>query len=226
VINAIRVLIIDSDPLSGRALRAALAGARDIDVVGTATDMRAGAVLAADSRPDVVVVDARLAETEEPTFMRALAVGDRQPAVLVLARAYDDETAVRTLRRGAAGYLAKQVSLDALPRIVRALAGGEMVLSRELATTLVRKLREVPESGMGLRPVRSPLSTREWEVLDLLCAGASTKRIAEDLDLTVETVRSHVKRVLRKLGAHTRAEAIEIAQRMMVRPSPPDAMAG
>jgi DNA-binding NarL/FixJ family response regulator len=226
VINAIRVLIIDSDPLSGRALRAALAGARDIDVVGTATDMRAGAVLAADSRPDVVVVDARLAETEETTFMRALAVGDRQPAVLVLARAYDDETAVRTLRRGAAGYLAKQVSLDALPRIVRALAGGEMVLSRELATTLVRKLREVPESGMGLRPVRSPLSTREWEVLDLLCAGASTKRIAEDLDLTVETVRSHVKRVLRKLGAHTRAEAIEIAQRMMVRPSPPDAMAG
>jgi DNA-binding NarL/FixJ family response regulator len=226
VVNAIRVLIIDSDPLSARALRAALAGARDVDVVGTAADIRAGAVLAADARPDVVVVDARLAETEEPTFLRALAVGDRHPAVLVLARAYDDETAVRTLRRGAAGYLAKQVSPDALPRIVRALAGGEMVVSRELATTLVRKLREVPESGMGLRPVRSPLSTREWEVLDLLCAGASTKRIAEDLDLTVETVRSHVKRVLRKLGAHTRAEAVEIAQRMMVRPSPPDAMAG
>jgi len=226
VVNAIRVLIIDADPLSARALRAALADARDVEVVGTAPDVEAGAVLAADAAPDVVVVDARIIEVDEPSFLRAVSVRGRHPAVLVLARAYDDEVGIRTLRRGAAGYLPKQVSLDALPRIVRALAAGEVVLSRELATMLVNKLREVPESGIGLRPVRSPLSTREWEVLDLLRAGASTRRIAEELDLTVETVRSHVKRVLRKLGAHTRAEAIEIAQSLMARRPPPDAMAG
>ena len=226
VVNAIRVLIIDSDPLPARALRAALADARDIEVVGTATDADAGIRLAVDLGPDVVVVDGRIAGTEEAALMRRLSAGGHVPAVLVLARSYDDEVGIRTLRRGAAGYLAKQVSMDALPRIVRALAAGEVVLSRELATTMVRKLREVPESGMGLRPVRSPLSTREWEVLDLLRAGASTRRVADDLDLTVETVRSHVKRILRKLGAHTRAEAIEMAEGMMSRRSPPDAMAG
>jgi DNA-binding NarL/FixJ family response regulator len=226
VVTAIRVLIIDSDPLPARALRAALADARDIEVVGTASDADSGARLAVELGPDVVLVDGRIAGADEGGFLRRLSAGGRVPAVLVLARAYDDEAGIRTLRRGASGYLAKQLSMDALPRIVRALAAGEVVLSRELATRMVGKLREVPESGIGLRPVRSPLSTREWEVLDLLRAGASTRRVAEDLDLTVETVRSHVKRILRKLGAHTRAEAIEIAKGMMAPPSPPGAMAG
>lgn len=226
MVNAIRVLIVDSDPLPARALRAALAGARDIDVVATAASAEGAARLNAELDPDVVVVDSRIGGLEESGFVRTLSAGGRAPAVLVLARTYDHEAGIRSLRRGASGYLAKQVSMDALPRIIRALAAGEMVLSRELATTVVRKLREVPESGIGLRPVRSPLSTREWEVLDMLRAGASTRRIAEDLDLTVETVRSHVKRVLRKLGAHSRAEAIAIAQGMMAPPSPPGAMAG
>lgn len=226
VVNAIRVLIIDSDPLPARALRAALADARDIEVVGTGSDADSGARLAVELRPDVVLVDGRIAGAEEAGFLVRLSSGGRVPAVLVLARAYDDEAGIRTLRRGASGYLAKQLSMDALPRIVRALAAGEVVLSRELATRMVGKLREVPESGIGLRPVRSPLSTREWEVLDLLRAGASTRRIAEELGLTVETVRSHVKRILRKLGAHRRAEAIQIAEGMMAARSSPDAMAG
>jgi two-component system nitrate/nitrite response regulator NarL len=73
----------------------------------------------------------------------------------------------------------------------------------------------MPETGAGLRPVRSALSSREWEVLDLICAGIGTRGIAADLGLSVETVRSHVKRILRKLGAHSREEAAHMAAQML-----------
>jgi DNA-binding NarL/FixJ family response regulator len=213
----IRVLIIDADPLATRAVTAALAGAGDIALVGAAQDRQRGMELAAASSPDVVVLD-ELMDADGPSLVQQLNAVSSQPAVLVLSRTHDDETGVRTLRHGAAGYLNKHVSLEVLPRLVRALASGETVMSRAMTTQVVHKLREAPESGAGLRPVRSPLSTREWEVLDLLCAGASTRQIAGELDLTVETVRSHVKRVLRKLDSHSRAEAVQRAQALLARP--------
>jgi DNA-binding NarL/FixJ family response regulator len=174
--------------------------------------------LTAASSPDVVVLDELMDAGDGPSLVQELSATASHPAVLVLSRTHDEEAGVRALRQGAAGYLHKRVSLEVLPRLVRALAGGETVLSRAMTTQVVRKLREAPESGAGLRPVRSPLSTREWEVLDLLCAGASTRQIAGELDLTVETVRSHVKRVLRKLDSHSRAEAVQRAQALMARP--------
>lgn len=214
----IRVLIIDADPLATRAVTAALAGAGDISLVGAAQDRERGMELTAASSPDVVVLDELMDTGDGPSLVQELSATGSHPAVLVLSRTHDEEAGVRALRQGAAGYLHKRVSLEVLPRLVRALAGGETVLSRAMTTQVVRKLREAPESGAGLRPVRSPLSTREWEVLDLLCAGASTRQIAGELDLTVETVRSHVKRVLRKLDSHSRAEAVQRAQALMARP--------
>ncbi len=216
--RAIRVLIIDADPLATRAVTAALAGTGDIEIVGSAPDAARGLALAAEAGPDVVVLDELVDEGKGEPLVQALAAAASTPAVLVLSRTHDEERGVRALRQGAAGYLHKRVSLEVLPRLVRALAGGETVLSRAMTSQVVNKLREAPESGAGLRPVRSPLSTREWEVLDLLCAGATTRQIAGELDLTVETVRSHVKRVLRKLDSHSRAEAVQRAQALMARP--------
>jgi two-component system nitrate/nitrite response regulator NarL len=79
---------------------------------------------------------------------------------------------------------------------------------------LVARLRRTPEDGNGLRPVKSPLTDREWEILDLICAGSSTRTIADDLFLSTETVNSHVKRILRKLGVHSRGDAIAAAGRL------------
>jgi DNA-binding NarL/FixJ family response regulator len=87
--------------------------------------------------------------------------------------------------------------------------GGEAAISRRLALRLIQQLRTQPEESIGLRPVRSPLTPREWEVLDLLCAQMGTEAIADELVLSAETVRSHVRNILRKLGVRSRREAVE-----------------
>jgi two-component system nitrate/nitrite response regulator NarL len=79
---------------------------------------------------------------------------------------------------------------------------------------LIERLQSLPASGMGVRPVRSSLTPREWEVLDLLCADQGTDDIADQLVLSVETVRSHVKNILRKLGVGSREEAVAVAERI------------
>ena len=122
--------------------------------------------------------------------------------------------AAGTLSSGASGFLPKTVSLETLPRAVRAAAAGEAVVTRRLTAELIDRLRRSSPDGTGLRPVRSELTSREWEVLDLLCRQLSTDEIADTLVLSHETVRSHVKNILRKLGVRSRKEAIEVAREL------------
>ena len=85
------------------------------------------------------------------------------------------------------------------------------MISRKLTKELIEHLRTIPDSEVGMRPVKSVLTPREWEILDLLCLDQSTTQIADDLFVTAETVRSHVRNILRKLGVNSRAEAVRIA---------------
>lgn len=212
----LRVIVVDADPLARMAIARAVDAAADLVVAGQAGDGPAALALVASQRPDVLVMDARLGPAEDGlAVLRAIHREHPQLALMVLSSIEDDDLAFAALRAGACGFLGKGVSIEALPRIVRAVARGEAVLTRALTTKLVKRLRELPESGAGLRPVRSDLSSREWEVLDLICTGASTRQIAGDLGLSTETVRSHVKRILRKLDAHSRAEAVERARALL-----------
>jgi DNA-binding NarL/FixJ family response regulator len=208
------VVVVDHDPIVRRAVVAAL-GEGGIEPVADTARGRDGVRLAADLGAGVVIVDPELPDMAGIEFVRSL--HDRAPevAILLLSSVDDDALAIRSLREGASGYLSKRLSLEILPRVVRGLASGEAVVTRKLTMRLVERLREMPASGAGLRPVRSALSSREWEVLDLICAGTGTREIAADLGLSVETVRSHVKRILRKLGAHSREEAAGIAAQMV-----------
>src|SRR3954468_19077159 len=106
------------------------------------------------------------------------------------------------------------MELASLPRALRGSLDREAAISRRLAMHLVQHYRSAPAAGMGLRPVRSSLTDREWEVLDLLSGGASTEAIARLLVLSTETVRSHLKNLYRKLEVRTRDEAVEAATRM------------
>jgi DNA-binding NarL/FixJ family response regulator len=139
---------------------------------------------------------------------------DAEVRVVLLTGAGDDELGMRGLRAGAAGYLSKEMELASLPRALRGSLDGEAAISRRLAMQLVQHYRTAPTGGMGLRPVRSSLTDREWEVLDLLSGGATTDDIARVLVLSTETVRSHLKNLYRKLGVRSRDEAVEAAIRM------------
>src|SRR4051794_18320145 len=145
---------------------------------------------------------------------RRIHAQDPSIPVIVLTAAGDEDVALRALRAGAAGYVSKDIDLDALPRALRGALNGEAAISRRLAMTLIERDRAAPRGGGGVRPVRSALTDREWEVLDLLATGARTAEIADALVLSGETVRSHIKRVYRKLDVHTRVDAVRAAARL------------
>lgn len=137
---------------------------------------------------------------------------------MILTTADDEEIGLLGLRAGASGFLAKDVDIDVLPQAVHGALSGEAAISRRLSMRLVEQLRRAPEGTGGLRPIKSPLTPREWEVVDLLAEIKTTDQIAEQLVLSSETVRSHVKNILRKLGARSREEAVAAAQRMRSEP--------
>jgi DNA-binding NarL/FixJ family response regulator len=212
-VAAIRAVLADGDPLARRLLRDALQS-DGITVVAEATSGREAVELTAFYRPDAVVMDAAVPLLDGIEATRV--IHDRAPdiCVVLLATSPDDAFGLRALRAGASGYLAKDVEPHLLPRVLRGACMGEAAISRRLAMSLIESYRRAPRGGSGLRPVRSELTDREWEVLDLLASGAGTEDIARTLVLSTETVRSHLKNLYRKLGVRSRDEAVEAARRL------------
>jgi DNA-binding NarL/FixJ family response regulator len=134
--------------------------------------------------------------------------------VVILTSSDEEEMGLLGLKAGAVGFLSKDVDIDKLPQVLEGAYAGEAAISRRLGRRLLAHYRTTSAANAGMRPVKSPLTAREWEVVDLLIEGASTEDIADRLVLSTETVRSHVKNILRKLGARSRAEAVAVAQRM------------
>jgi two-component system, NarL family, response regulator LiaR len=186
----------------------------DVTVIADASTGREAVELALFYRPDVVVMDFMMPEMDGIEATRRIYEHDPSIRVVLLTGAGDDALGLRGLRAGAAGYLSKEVELDSLPRALRGALDGEAAISRRLAMQLVEQYRATPRGGAGMRPVRSPLTDREWEVLDLLGSGTTTDGIARELVLSSETVRSHMKNVYRKLGVNSREDAVQAASRL------------
>lgn len=215
--NAIRVLVADGDVLARQALRDALSEA-GLSVVGQAADSSHAVGLVNRCAPDVVLVDGALPPDGGIDAMRALAIAMPGVRVVILAREERRIDALHAISRGAVGYLPRELDLSSLARAVQGVMTGEAAISRAMTGGLVEYVRELTEGLIGMRPVRSPLTTREWEVLDFLRMGASTAQIAKELFVSPETVQSHVQHIMRKLHAHSRAEAVEIAERSLSHP--------
>lgn len=207
----LRVLIADDDPLARRALRDALQEA-GCAVAADATDGQEAIELAVHYRPDVVLMDVGLPRIDGIAAMRQILEQAPEVRVVMLSRTNDEDSGLLALGAGASGYLSKDIDLTSLPRAMRGVIEGEAAVSRALTMRLIERLRTLPRETRGMRPVKSPLTPREWEVLDMMTAGCSTHEIADELVLSPETVYSHIKNLLRKLGVHSRAEAIELAQ--------------
>jgi DNA-binding NarL/FixJ family response regulator len=195
---ALRIVIADADPLARRLIRSVLEEAGMTVVAVVCSGAEAGAHVLRHA-PDVVLLDC-------PDAVRAL---HPYAPVVVLACHEDPDEAVRALAAGASGYLSKDLELEALPRAVAAVAAGEAAVSRRLTSHLVEHYREQPR----LRPIKGPLTAREWEIVGLM-GPHTTVEIADTLVISAETVRSHVKSIMRKLGVHSRHEAPEAAERL------------
>jgi two-component system, NarL family, response regulator LiaR len=209
----LRVIVADDDPLARRMLRDLLQMA-GITVIAEAGSGREAVELGLYYRPDVVVMDLIMPGVDGLAATRQIVERAPEVRVVILTSSDDDEVGLMTLRAGASGFLCKDVGVEALPRALHCAKNGEAVITRRLTMRLIEDLRTVRQDSTGLRPIRSELTSREWEVLDLLCRDMTTDDIADALVVSVETVRSHVKSVLRKLGVRSRREAVEAASRL------------
>jgi NarL family two-component system response regulator LiaR len=215
----LRAVIADDDPFARRVIRDVLEKA-GVLVIAEARNGREAVELALYHRPDVVVMDVVMPEMDGVIATRRIRKELPDQLILVLTGAGEEsyELGLQALRAGASGYLSKNLELEALPRALEAVRNGEAAISRKMTRSLIDKFREVPSDSAGMRPVKSPLTAREWEVIDLLKLQKTTDMIADDLVLSTETVRSHVKNILRKLDVRSRGAAVTAADRMRSMP--------
>jgi DNA-binding NarL/FixJ family response regulator len=207
-----RVLVAESDSATRTGIRLALEQA-GIDVCGEVEGTAELVDAVARCDPDVCLVGVSLAGGGM-TAAAEVCVREPTPAVIILADAPDEEGFLLAMRIGAVGYLPMSISAARLPAIVRAVLVGELAIPRALVATLIDRLRDRNARRHLLLPQRRgvDLTSREWEVLDLMRDGLSTREIAGSLVISDVTVRRHIGAVLKKLQVESRAEALELLQ--------------
>ncbi|WP_416969006.1 response regulator [Streptomyces sp. 4F14] len=210
----IRVLLADDEDLMRAGLRMMLETQADLVVVGEARDGGEAVRLAGEVRPDVVLMDVRMPVLDGVGAARAItAVGDGAPKVLILTTFELDEYVFAAVRAGAAGFLLKRSPPEALIEGIRTLAAGEALLgpsvTRRLLAEFARATPVEPSPETARRLAR--LTEREHGVLLLLGRGLSNAEIADRLHIGEATVKTHVGRVLEKLGLRDRVHAVVFA---------------
>lgn len=207
----IRVLVADDHPLARAGLTALLAAEPDIEVVGAAVDGDEALRLAIELQPDVACLDVRMPGRTGIEVTRALGAATMpHPIPVLILTTFDvDEYVFGALEAGAAGFLLKDAEPEEIIRAVRSVAAGNGTL--DLAVT--RRVLDEFARRRALQPVVAAdavgvLTTRELEILQLLAQGMSNDEIAVALTVEVTTVKSHIVRILPKLGVRSRLQAV------------------
>lgn len=204
----LRVLLVeDYEPARiGLTVKLIEAGFR---IAGEAGSIAVARSLAPRLDFDLALIDVYLPDGDGIELAAELRSHDANTTIVILTLSTKPNDLLRALRAGADGYLAKDFSSERLGESLRAAARGETPISRALTPVLVREFqRQNKVRRARSRAVRERLTPREWQILTLLADGKSTVAIATDLVVSIETVRSHVKAVMRKLHVHTRVAAI------------------
>jgi DNA-binding NarL/FixJ family response regulator len=208
----IGVLVADDHALMRNGLSAMLNAQPDMQVVGEAEDGAAAVNESIRLQPDVVVMDIRMPRLDGIEATRRLvALGHGAPHVLVLTTFDLDEYVYEALRAGAGGFALKDASPTQLAEAVRTVAAGEALLAPAVTRRLIERYTRAPTPEVARRERFSELTERELEVLQLLTRGLSNLEIGERLFLSEATVKTHVTRVLAKLGVRDRVQAVVLA---------------
>jgi DNA-binding NarL/FixJ family response regulator len=208
----IRVLIADDHELLRDGLRGMLDAQEDMEVVGEAEDGARAVDEAIRLHPDVVIMDIRMPRLDgiEAT-KRLTAQGEKAPRILVLTTFDLDEYVYEALRAGAGGFMLKDAPPRQLAEAVRTVAAGESLLAPAVTKRLIERYVSRPPADAARRERFAELTERELEVLKLLTRGLSNVEIGKRLFLSEATVKTHVTRVLNKLGVRDRVQAVVLA---------------
>ncbi|MET8782851.1 MULTISPECIES: response regulator transcription factor [unclassified Streptomyces] len=211
--TAIRLLLVDDDPLVRAGLSFMMGGADDIEIVGEAADGGEVGQLVERTRPDVVLMDIRMPTVDGLAATELLRSRPDAPQVVVLTTFHADEQVLRALRAGAAGFVLKDTPPAEILDAVRRVAAGDPVLSPAVTRQL---MAHAAGTGTGTRRHTAreriaALGEREREVAVAVGRGASNAEIAAQLFMSVATVKTHVSRVLAKLGLNNRVQIALLA---------------
>ncbi|MFD4764384.1 response regulator [Streptomyces sp. NPDC058439] len=211
----VRVVLADDQPLVRSGLRVLMADHSDLEVVGEAATGAEAVQLVSDTSPDVVVMDIRMPGMDGIEATRLITTGPATTRVLVLTTFDEDDHIYGALRAGASGFLVKDMALDDILAAIRVVAAGDALIAPGVTRRLIADFieRPAPAPERSPRPVEG-ITEREREVLTLIGRGRSNTEIAEDLFITVATAKSHVSRLLTKLGARDRVQLVITAYEM------------
>jgi DNA-binding NarL/FixJ family response regulator len=205
-VDPLRVLIADDHPFFRDGLRVLLEATPDTELVGEATVGDEAVALAAELRPDVILMDLRMPGIGGIEATRKILSESPHIGVLVVTMVEDDDSVFAAMRAGARGYLLKGADKEEMLLAIRAVGRGEAVFGPGIARRLTQYF--APRTRAAPRAVFPDLTDREREILDLIAAGRNNQEIAGQLFLSLKTVRNYVSNILTKLQAVDRAQAI------------------
>jgi DNA-binding NarL/FixJ family response regulator len=205
----IRVVLADDQPLVRTGLRMILSPVDDIDVVGEAADGAEAIRACAELSPDVVLMDVRMPNVDGIDATRAITATDSPPRVLVLTTFDLDDVVYEALRAGASGFLLKDAPEERLITAIKVVADGGSLFAPSVTRTLIAEFAQRSRRASPVSVDR--LTDRETEVLVHIAQGLSNAEIAEALYVTENTVKTHVARILMKLGLRDRVQAVVLA---------------
>lgn len=222
----VRILLVDDQPLLRMGFRLVLESEEDLEVVGEAADGATGHEMAVALRPDVVLMDVRMPGVNGIEATERIVTSLPSTRVIILTTFDLDEYAFSALRVGASGFLLKDARPAELVAAIRAVSTGDAVVSPRVTRRMLQLFAtHLPQSGGhapsdGLDPRLQQLTARELEVLEAVADGLSNIEIAERIVVAEATVKTHVGRILAKLGVRDRVQAVVLAYETgLVRPS-------
>jgi two-component system NarL family response regulator len=212
--DPIRVLVVDDHALFRRGLEMVLQQEPDIDVVGEAEDGAEAIQKAVETTPDIVLMDVRM--PKRGGIDATMAIKDSVPSTKIIMLTISDEEAdlYDAIKAGATGYLLKEISIEEVASAIRAVHGGQSLISPSMASKLLNEFASMVKRGDDRQQLPAPrLTEREMEVLRLVAKGMNNRDIARQLFISENTVKNHIRNILEKLQLHSRMEAVVYAVR-------------